>query len=166
MASRAMPPREFLRQLASNPRQHDVAVAFRGIGRAERTLFMIDWLLNVDIQRRAGLGPNKGEAHHALKNALRIGRKGEIRDRTSGAKHFRITGLNLLTAIILYCNTDQLDRAIRESKRAGIEIPENLLRHMLPLGREHNRADGAAPSFRTARVFLLPQPVTHDSMCA
>ncbi|SSJ66366.1 tetracycline repressor protein TetR [Klebsiella pneumoniae] len=31
------------------------------------------------MQRRAQIGLNKGEAHHALKNALRIGRQGEIR---------------------------------------------------------------------------------------
>lgn len=35
------------------------------------------------MQRRAQIGLNKGEAHHALKNALRIGRQGEIRDRTT-----------------------------------------------------------------------------------
>jgi TnpA family transposase len=30
------------------------------------------------MQRRAQIGLNKGEAHHALKNALRIGRQGEF----------------------------------------------------------------------------------------
>ena len=40
-------------------------------------------LLDADIQRRANIGLNKGEAHHALNNALRIGRQGEIRDRSS-----------------------------------------------------------------------------------
>ena len=33
------------------------------------------------MQRRAQIGLNKGEAHHALKNVLRIGRQGETRDR-------------------------------------------------------------------------------------
>jgi TnpA family transposase len=56
------------------PRQHELAVALREIGRVERTLFIIEWLLDVDMQRRAQIGLNKGEAHHALKNALRIGR--------------------------------------------------------------------------------------------
>ena len=45
---------------------------------------------------------NKGEAHHALQNALRIGRQGEIRDRATEGQHYRIAGLNLLTAIIVY----------------------------------------------------------------
>ncbi|WP_237426594.1 Tn3 family transposase, partial [Enterobacter hormaechei] len=41
----------------------------------------------------------------ALKNALRIGRQGEIRDRTTEGQHYRIAGLNLLTAVIIYWNT-------------------------------------------------------------
>ncbi len=73
--STEIPPSELLRKLASFPRQHDLAVAFREFGRVERTLFMIDWLLDIDMQRRASLGLNKGEAHHALKSALRIGRQ-------------------------------------------------------------------------------------------
>ncbi|NEX48473.1 transposase [Rhodobacter sp. ETT8] len=40
------------------------------------------------------------EAHHALKNALRIGRQGEIRDRTVEGQHYRMAGLNLLAAIM------------------------------------------------------------------
>ncbi len=90
------------------PRQHELALALREIGRIERSLFIIDWLLDADMQRRAQIGLNKGEAHHALKNALRIGRQGEIRDRTAEGQHYRMAGLNLLAAIIIYWNTKYL----------------------------------------------------------
>lgn len=102
MVAGVMPPSQLLRKFASYPRQHELAVALREIGRVERTLFIIDWLLDADMQRRAQIGLNKGEAHHALKNALRIGRQGEIRDRTTQGQHFRMAGLNLLAAIIIY----------------------------------------------------------------
>ena len=76
------------------------------------------------MQRRAQIGLNKGEAHHALKGALRIGRQGEIRDRTTEGQHFRIAGLNLLTAIIIYWNTKQLGMAVAQRRKAGaLEIP-------------------------------------------
>lgn len=67
-------PSQLLRKLASYPRQNDLAVALREVGRVKRTLFIIEWILDTDMQRRAQIGLNKGEAHHALKNALRIGR--------------------------------------------------------------------------------------------
>ncbi|WP_142244996.1 Tn3 family transposase, partial [Klebsiella pneumoniae] len=65
-------PSQLLRKLASYPRQNNLAVALREVGRIERTLFIIEWILDTDMQRRAQIGLNKGEAHHALKNALRI----------------------------------------------------------------------------------------------
>ncbi|QOD28057.1 Tn3 family transposase (plasmid) [Escherichia coli O68:H12] len=73
--------------LEPHPRQNNLAVALREVGRIERTLFIIEWILDTDMQRRAQIGLNKGEAHHALKNALRIGRQGEIRDRTTEGQH-------------------------------------------------------------------------------
>ncbi len=91
---------------------------------------MIDWALDIDMQQRANLGPNKGETHHALKNALRIGRQGEIRDRTSEAQHSRITGLNLLAAVTIYWNTEQLGRAVQECELPGFATPLDLLRHI------------------------------------
>lgn len=137
MLSGRMQPSQLLKKLAARPRQHDLAIALREIGRIERTLFIIEWLLDSDMQRRAQIGLNKGEAHHALKSALRIGRQGEIRDRTTEGQHFRIAGLNLLTAIIIYWNTKQLGIAVAQRKKAGLDTPAYLLAHISPLGWAH-----------------------------
>ena len=137
MLSGKVPPSQMLKQLSARPRKHDLASAMREIGQVERTLFMIEWALDIDMQRRANVGLNKGEAHHALKNALRIGRQGEIRDRTTESQHFRLAGLNLLTAIIIFWNTKQLGMAVAQRKKVGLETPEYLLRHVSPLGWEH-----------------------------
>ena len=137
MTAGVMPPSQLLRKLASYPRQHELALALREIGRIERTLFIIDWLLDADMQRRANVGLNKGEAHHALKNALRIGRQGEIRDRTAEGQHYRMAGLNLLAAIIIYWNTKHLGQAVAARKRAGLDCSPELLSHISPLGWAH-----------------------------
>lgn len=137
MVAGHMPPSQLLRKFASFPRQHNLAIALREVGRIERTLFIIDWLLDADMQRRAQIGLNKGEAHHALKNALRIGRQGEIRDRTTEAQHYRMAGLNLLAAIIIYWNTDQLGKAVQQRKTAGLDCSPELLSHISPLGWAH-----------------------------
>jgi TnpA family transposase len=137
MVAGVMPPSQLLRKFAAQPRQHDLAIALREIGRIERTLFIIDWLLDADMQRRAQIGLNKGEAHHALKNALRIGRQGEIRDRTTEGQHYRMAGLNLLAAIIIYWNTDRLGKAVALRKRAGLDCSAALLPHISPLGWAH-----------------------------
>jgi len=137
MATGVMPPSQLLRKFASYPRQHELALALREIGRIARTLFIIDWLLDADMQRRANIGLNKGEAHHALKNALRIGRQSEIRDRTTEGQHYRMAGLNLLATIIIYWNTKRLGHAVSARKRAGLDCASELLSHILPLGWAH-----------------------------
>lgn len=137
MVAGVMPPSQLLRKFATYPRQHALAEALKEIGRVERTLFIIEWALDADLQRRAQIGLNKGEAHHALKNALRIGRQGEIRDRTTEAQHFRMAGLNLLAAIIIYWNTKHLGQAVKRRKRDGLDCPSDLLAHISPLGWAH-----------------------------
>ena len=39
------------------PRQHDLALALYEIGRIERTVFIIDWLLDAELR---GTGPRSG----------------------------------------------------------------------------------------------------------
>lgn len=63
-----------LRKLGSYPRQNGLAVALRELGRIERTLFILDWLQNVELRRRVHAGLNKGEARNALARAAYSGR--------------------------------------------------------------------------------------------
>src|SRR3546814_1556923 len=80
--------------VCSSDLQNELALALREVGRIERTLFMIDWILDAGLQRQAQIGLNKGEAHHALKRAISFHRRGEIRDRSGEGQHYRIAGMN------------------------------------------------------------------------
>ena len=51
---------------------------------------MIDWTTDPDRRRRAQVGLNKGEAHHALKRAINFHQRGELRDRTAEARRGRL----------------------------------------------------------------------------
>lgn len=98
---------------------------------------MLRWMMDEQLQLRVQLGLNKGEAHHALKRALSFNRHGEIRDKTSEGQHYRIAGMNLLAAIVIYWNTKKLGQLVEEMKLEGIEINPALLAHTSPLGWEH-----------------------------
>ena len=76
-------------------------------------------------------------AHHALKNALRIGRQGEIRDRTAEDQRHRMAGLNLLAAIVIYWRTDHLGRAVTAGTDDGRDCPPELVSYRSPLGWAH-----------------------------
>lgn len=89
------------------------------------------------MQRRAQVEFNKGEAHHAFKNALHLGRQGKIRDRTTEGQYYRIARLNLLTAIIIYRNTLYLRHAVKVRGGEGMDMPDHLLVHLSLLGWAH-----------------------------
>ena len=112
------------------------------VGRIERSLFMIEWTTDPDVRRRALVGLNKGEAHHALKRAINFHQRGELRDRTGEGQHYRVAGLNLLAAIIIYWNTLKLGDTVFTRQTAGLETPAEFLTHVSPLGWEHINLTG------------------------
>jgi TnpA family transposase len=71
IAAGIVAPSQILRKLASYPRQNELALALREVGRVERTLFMIDWILDADSNAgpdrpQQGRGPSRAEAGHQL----------------------------------------------------------------------------------------------------
>lgn len=98
-----------LRKLCSYLRENGLALALREQGRIERTLFILDWLQNVELRRRVNAVLNKGEARNALARAVFIHRLGDIRDRT----RYRASSLNLVKATIVPWNTVYLVGAAR-----------------------------------------------------
>ena len=112
-------------------------------------------------QRRASTGLNTGEAHHALKNALRIGRQCEIRDRSSESQHYRMDGLNLLAAIVIYWNTAHLGEAVRQRQHAGLTVEPDFLANISSLERAQscslaNTGDHSADTDPNVRFCPLP----------
>lgn len=131
-----------LRKLGSYPRQNGLALALREIGRIERTLFILDWLQNVELRRRVHVGLNKGEACNALARAVFFCRLGEIRDRSFEAQRYRASGLNLVTAAIVQWNTVYLERAVQAMHARGLPVDVALLPYLSPLGWEHVNLTG------------------------
>nr|QBM06455.1 Tn3 family transposase [uncultured bacterium] len=121
-----------LRRLSAYPRQNGLALAMRELGRLERSIFMLDWLRDIDLRRRTQAGLNKGEARNALARALFFNQLGELRDRRFENQTYRASGLNLLVAAIILWNTRYLEVAL-----ADIGTPDEIARHVAPLGWEH-----------------------------
>jgi len=131
-----------LRKLGGYRRQNGLAVALRELGRIERSLFMLDWMQNVELRRRVQSGLNKGESRNALARAVFFNRLGEIRDRSFENQRYRASGLNLVTAAIILWNTVYLERAVQALQEYGQITDLSLLRHLSPLGWNHINLTG------------------------
>jgi hypothetical protein len=64
------------------------------------------------------------------------GGRGNSRSHDRG-QHYRIAGLNLLTAVIIYWNTVHLGHAVTERRNEGLDVPPEFLPHISPLGWAH-----------------------------
>jgi TnpA family transposase len=133
----AVIPSVILRKLAAAGPGNALSRALRALGRIERTLFTLQWLSDPALRQRSHAGLNKGEASNALRRAVFFHRQGEIRDRTFENQSFRASGLSLITAAIVHWNTVYLDRAVRQLRAQGADVPDDLLAHVAPLGWEH-----------------------------
>jgi TnpA family transposase len=130
-------PSVILRKLTAYRRQNKLDLALRELGRIERTLFTLDWLEQPNLRRSCQAGLNKGEARHALADAIYTNRQGRFTDRTLENQQYRASGLNLLIAAIAYWNTMYLERAADHLRLSGIQIDEALLAHISPMGWSH-----------------------------
>ena len=117
------PSQLLLRKLAAYPRQNELAPALREVGRIERSLFMIEWTTGPAVRRRALVGLNKGEAHHALKRAINLPPTRGTAGPNRGGAALRVAGLNLLAAIIIYWNTLKLGDAVFARRQARARYP-------------------------------------------
>jgi hypothetical protein len=100
-------------------------------------LFLLYWFDNPEQRRRTGSILNTGEARNALAHAIFFKRLGELRDRTFENQRYPASGLTFLTTAVTLWNTVYLDCALRHLRGRGVEVPDELLAHVAPLGWEH-----------------------------
>jgi TnpA family transposase len=131
-----------LKKLGSYPRQNNLAVALRELGKIERSIFMLEWLKDPQLRRRVQAGLNKGEAKHALTRAVHFNRLGEIRDRTFENQLHRASGLNLVVGAIILWNTVHIEKIVDYLRKTDKEFNEDLIKHLSPLGWEHINLTG------------------------
>jgi TnpA family transposase len=142
ITTRAVAPSTILKRLSASSKSSELAKALRELGRIERTLFMIEWYSSPALRQRCQAGLNKGEAAHKLKRAVFFHEHGEIRDRSYHSQAFRASGLNLVVSAIVYWNTIYLSRATAHLRQQGRQIPDELLKHVSPLGWGHINLTG------------------------
>ena len=128
--------------LAATSRQSGLAAALAEIGRIERSIFMLEWMLQPDLRHRVQMSLNKGEAQGNLARAVFFNRLGQIRDRSYENHQHRAAGANLVVAAIIAWNTVYLGRAAQTLRMSGQDVPDETLRHIWPLAWDHINLTG------------------------
>ena len=123
-------------KLGSYARQNALATALREMGRIEKTIFILEYIMDKALRRRIQRGLNKGEAMNALSRAIFFGKRGELRERELQDQLQRASALNILINTICVWNTKYLEKAIEYCKTQE-DLDEELLKHISPLNWAH-----------------------------
>lgn len=110
---------------------------FREVGKLERTIFVLSYLLDRSLQRRNMKGLNIGEAIWGAARAIAIGRDGEMHDREFDAQMNRASSTMLLVSMLSAWNTVYLDKVVTALRANGELLADEHLSHISPLGWQH-----------------------------
>ena len=146
-------------KLGSYARQNKIAKALKEMGRIEKTIFILNYIMDEEFRRRIHRGLNKGEAINALARALFFGKLGILREKSFRNQFQRAAALNILINAINIWNTVYLNKAIQElEQREDFKnLDPDLFKHISPLGWRHI-------NFLGEYTFDLTQKTTLNSL--
>jgi len=99
----------------------------------EKTVVILELLLDPQLPRRQERGLNDGEAVNSAARAIFVGQRGEFRDRAYQDQVHRASCLHLLVAAIAAWMTPYLADAIGATRANGEVIPDELIAHLSPV---------------------------------
>lgn len=146
-------------KLGSYAKQNKIAEALKEMGKIEKTIFILNYIMDENFRRRIHRGLNKGEAINALARALLFGKQGILRESSLRNQLQISAALNILINAITIWNTVYLNKAIKEltQRKDFKNLDQYLFKYISPLGWRHI-------NFLGEYTFDLTQKTTLDSL--
>ena len=129
---------QLIRALRSHTRHlASLAKALQQVGRAAKTVHLLDYCNDQPFRRRILTQLNRGEGRHSLARDVCHGRRGELRQRYRQGQEEQLGALGLILNTIVLYNTIYTQRALDHLKANGVEIADADIERLSPLGTEH-----------------------------
>ena len=126
-----------MRNLNLNHPQSTLFRAAQEIGRAVKTLYILDYIRDPALRRRVLIGLNKGESYHALNRSLCIGYQGLLRSPSIQEQTNQTSALRLLATAVMLWNAIHIDGVVTKLRAQGHKITDHQLEHIYPMMLEH-----------------------------
>jgi TnpA family transposase len=126
-----------LAKLQTGSRQNMLARALLEYGRLVRTLFILRYLADPELQRRVHRQLNKGESLHALRRRLFCANEGHVRRRHHEAQTEQALCLTVVTNAVVLFNTVYLQDALKALRQQGHPVADEDAAHLSPALTDH-----------------------------
>jgi TnpA family transposase len=133
---------ELMKMLQAGKGSSVLAKAITEVGRIAKTHYLLHYIDEPHYRRRIMIQLLRGERRHSLARAVFHGRKGEARKKYQEGLEDQLGALGLVVNLIVLWNTQYMNKAIEHLKTTGVDVREEDVKRLTPLGHEHIRLTG------------------------
>jgi TnpA family transposase len=126
-----------IRTLQTNNSPTRLARSLAELGRIIKTMHLLNYFDDEAYRRSILVQLNRGEGRHMLSRTVFHGKRGELRQRYRQGQEDQLSALGLVVNIIVLWNTIYLDAALRQLRKEGLQIRDEDVARLSPLGYEH-----------------------------
>src|SRR4051812_29106277 len=148
-------PSTVLRRLVTYSRKNKLYFAFRELGCAVRTVFLLQFLSDIDLRHRIQAATNKSEAFNKFAQWAFFAGGGVIAENLRDEQRKIIKYNHLVTNLLIYHNVVNMSRALARLATEGHQVTPDALAAISPYQTEHINRYG---SYKL-RLDRTPEPL-------
>lgn len=126
-----------LRKLGSYSRKNKLYLAFRELGCVVRTIFLLQYISDIDLRRTIQVATNKSEAFNKFVQWVFFGGNAIIAENIREEQRKIIKYNHLVANLLILHNVVAMTTIINELAQEGILIPRQILATLSPYHTEH-----------------------------
>ena len=143
LRNRHAAPDAVVQRLANASGSDRLAKALSGIGKVDKSIFLLRWFHDLDLRGDTELQLNRGEHRQSLARWLFFANQGEFREGDYEEIMNKASCLSLLSNAVLVWNTVQIQRIVEELRASGHPVKDEDLARVSPLLRTHVIPNGS-----------------------
>jgi len=130
-------PSMILRRFGTSSRKNKQYFAFRELGRAVRTLFLLNYINDIELRQTIHAATNKSEEFNQFAQWLFFGGEGIIAENVRHEQRKIIKYNQLVANMVILHNVQSMSRVLKDLQREGHVIDEALLKALAPYRTSH-----------------------------
>lgn len=147
-------PSTILRRLGTHSRKNKLYYAFRELGRAVRTIFLLEYIDDLELRRIIFAATNKSEEFNQFSDWTAFANK-TIPENLKHEQSKIIKYNHLLANLIMLYNVDEMTRVFNQLIDEGYEITADIIKAFAPYRTEHINRFGSYDSESQRDVLPL-----------
>lgn len=130
-------PSMILRRLGTFSRKNKLYFAFRELGRVVRTLFLLNYINDIELRRTIHASTNKSEEFNNFTKWLFFGGEGIIAENVRHEQRKVIKYNQLVANMVILHNVQSMSKVLKGLQQQGHAIDEDVLKALSPYRNNH-----------------------------